>query len=426
MRGDRDADLEPDVRARLTAFRARRALWQQVAATAGAAEAATAIVTGGGTFEPRYGETSARTRRRTAVVKELLATIARYAERHPEAELAAALAYCERIARSENGPVFRDSANDAVVVAAIDAVKGRRFERVYVVDVRAGSFPPYYVPDAFLFSPTWGMIPKESVGEAVTARTAKFTWYAHQAKLRENYSREDRRALAVALARADVGVTVSASGRPTRGVAAPELLANCKRCARGSPAPMPFSDGGGRGELHCASRPPEAVTAAPAGVSAPAAAQTKDRQPRPAIAADRLAEMLECVGCAPRRTIPAALEASFTLLSGRLAAQRPASRGARCRFCLPDRAGRSSSERCRRCCATTAACTSHWRHPTRLRRRWRSRAWAAARPTTDFSWKRPTASSAGRTRLPEPRSPRTCRRVLAGTRDPRCREHQSR
>jgi superfamily I DNA/RNA helicase len=316
VRGDRDADLEPEVRARLTAFRARRAGWQQVARTAGAAQAATAIVTGGGTFEPRPGETAARARRRTAVVKALLATIARYAERHPGAELAAALAYCERIARSENGPVFHDRAPDAVVVAAIDAVKGRRFEHVYVVDVRAGSFPPYYVPDAFLFSPTYGMIPKESVGEALTARTAKFTWYAHQAKLRDNYSREDRRALAVALARADVQVTVSASGRPTRGIAAPELLvelqalrpaAGAELCAAPPAANARAASSAGDGCATCA-------PAAPTSAAVPDA----EIEPRATIGADRLAEMLECVDCAPRRAIPAALEASFTLLSGRL------------------------------------------------------------------------------------------------------------
>ena len=325
VRGDRDAELEPEARARLAAFRARRADWQRLTRTAGAAQAATAIVTGGGTFEPRPGETGARTRRRSAVVNELLATIARFAERHPAAELAAALAYCERIARSETGPALRDSADDAVAVAAIDAVKGRRFERVYVVDVRAGSFPPYYVPDAFLFSPTYGMIPKESVGEAVTARTAKFTWYAHHARLRDNYSREDRRALAVALCRADVGVTVSASGRPTRGIAAPELLvelqalrpglAGAARSATETSAPI----------AHAPSSEPKPVDrSAPNADSPPstagsaAACREAAGERRAVIAADRLAEMLECTRCAPRRTIPAALEASFTLLSGRL------------------------------------------------------------------------------------------------------------
>ena len=101
----------------------------------------------------------------------------------------------------------------------------RRFDHVFVVDARAGAFPPYYVPDAFLFSQTYGMIPKDSAGDAVAARTAKFTWYEHHVKPRAAYVREQRRLFALALARADVSVTVSAGGRPTRGIAAPELAA---------------------------------------------------------------------------------------------------------------------------------------------------------------------------------------------------------
>ena len=94
---------------------------------------------------------------------------------------------------------------------------------LFVVDASAGSFPPYYVPDAFLFSTTYGMIPKDSVGDTVAARTAKFTWYEHHAKPRAAYVREQRRLFAAALGRADVSVTVTAHGRATRGVAAPEL-----------------------------------------------------------------------------------------------------------------------------------------------------------------------------------------------------------
>jgi superfamily I DNA/RNA helicase len=309
VRGDRDADLEAGVRARLVAFRARRADWQRFARAAGVAEAAAAIVADGGLYEPRVNESGARTRRRGAVVGALLATIARYAARNRGTDLAAALTYCERIARGESGPVLSDRADDAVVVGAIEAIKARRFDDVHVVDVRAGSFPPYYVPDAFLFSPTYGMIPKDSVGDAVTARTAKFTWYAHQAKLRENYSREDRRALAVALARADVQATVSASGRPTRGIAAPELLVELQ-ALRPELA---------RAELPPAVRP-AALDPSPRPQVREAPAEAAAEEPQLVVAIERLSEMLACVRCAPRRTIPAAVDASFTLLSGRLPA----------------------------------------------------------------------------------------------------------
>jgi superfamily I DNA/RNA helicase len=307
VRGDRDADFEPEIRARLIGFRTRRAAWQRLARTAGVAEAAAAIIADGGMYERRPNETGARTRRRCAVVAALLDTLERYAARNRGRDLAAALAYCDRIARSENGPALSDRAADAVVVGAIDAVKARRFERVFVVDVRAGSFPPYYVPDAFLFSPTYGMIPKDSVGNAVTARTAKFTWYAHQAKLRENYSREDRRALAVGLARADVAVTVSASGRPTRGIAAPELLVELQSLRPELARAEPVLPAAVTGKPYA---PPPQPKPAALGVAAE----------NVVVAAERVVEMLTCIRCAPRRTIPAAVEASFTLLSGRLPA----------------------------------------------------------------------------------------------------------
>jgi hypothetical protein len=41
--------------------------------------------------------------------------------------------------------------------------------------------------------------------------------------------REQRRLFASAMGRADDSVTISASGRPTRGVAAPELTAEIER-----------------------------------------------------------------------------------------------------------------------------------------------------------------------------------------------------
>ena len=318
VRGDRDGDLEPAVRERLAAFRARRARWQQLLHGASATQAAEAIVRDAGLFLQRPGESDARTRRRATLVGALLDVVTRYARRHRADELADALVYCERIANSESGPVLDDAAGDAVVVAAIDRIKGHRFDHVFVVDVRAGSFPPYYVPDAFLFSPTYGMIPKDSVGEAVTARTAKFTWYAHQAKLRETYAREDRRALAVALARADRSATVSAAGRATRGVAAPELLVELQSLLPLAAAELPppstpaarVAAFGGRGPDQ-----PAAPDARADGPSPPGDLAAR----RNIVAAERLAEMLRCVRCAPRRVIAGALEASFTLLSGRLA-----------------------------------------------------------------------------------------------------------
>ncbi|GAC1534048.1 MAG: hypothetical protein NVS2B17_02530 [Candidatus Velthaea sp.] len=300
VRGDRDPDLDVDARERLVAFRARRDGWQGLVHDAGSGVAARAVLTDGGMFEARPGEPHARTQHRGAIVERLLALIDRYAERYPMDDLAGALAYCERIARSENGPTFETQRDGAVVVASIDRIKSRRFDHVFVVDVRAGSFPPYYVPDAFLFSPTYGMIPKDSVGDAITARTAKFTWYAHQAKLRETYAREDRRALAAALARADISVSVSASGRATRGVGAPEFLAELQAIR---PA-LPLAEANGK---------PVVLENAPEANVEPADAATSVATPR-MMSIERAAALTHCVRCAPRRALVAALRSPAPLL----------------------------------------------------------------------------------------------------------------
>jgi len=225
VRGDRDTDLGDDARARVTAFRERRARWSAWLQATDVATAARAIIEDGGATLARTGETAARARLRASLVERVIGVIAARAARHPGDDLVAALEYCARLAQGESGPGIAEECDDAVTVGAVDRVLSRRFDHVFVVDARAGAFPPYYVPDAFLFSTTYGMIPKECAGDATAARTAKFTWYEHHAKPRAAWVREQRRVFAAALTRADLSVTVSSSGRPTRGVAAPELAA---------------------------------------------------------------------------------------------------------------------------------------------------------------------------------------------------------
>jgi hypothetical protein len=163
----------------------------------------------------------------------VLALIDRYGLRHPGGSLEGALLTLERIAPAERGPVVHAS-NGGVFAGAIECIGPRRFEHVFVVDARAGSFPPYYVPDAFLFSPTYGMVPKDAAGDAPAARTAKFTWYSHRTKLNAAFAREHRHLLALALLRADATATVSASGRATRGIGAPEFVAELQTMVRRS------------------------------------------------------------------------------------------------------------------------------------------------------------------------------------------------
>lgn len=236
--GHRDLDLTPLARERIRAFRARQERWALHARAAGI-YAAPGIVSDAGLRAAQPGEPAARTARRNALIDALLGLIERYARRRPGSTLDEALAMLERVAGAERGPAI-SGPECGVFVGAIDRIGPRRFAHVFAVDVRAGSFPPYYVPDAFLFSANWGMIPKDAVGDASASRTAKFTWYQHHAKLRDTYADQHRRLLAYALTRADETATVSAGGRATRGLAAPELAAELARMRpRVADAPLP-------------------------------------------------------------------------------------------------------------------------------------------------------------------------------------------
>jgi hypothetical protein len=73
------------------------------------------------------------------------------------------------------------------------------------------------------------MIPKDNVGDADAARTAKFTWATARLKFRTHYNDEDRRALYLATSRAETGLCITASGRATSGKNTPELLTELER-----------------------------------------------------------------------------------------------------------------------------------------------------------------------------------------------------
>ncbi|MBD5633608.1 MAG: hypothetical protein IAI49_03920 [Candidatus Eremiobacteraeota bacterium] len=166
------------------------------------------------------------------LVARLLDEIDAFVQREPLASLEDFLAFAERVANAEAdllaiGP--RDG--NAVRVCDVEAAKGEEFDAVFVVDARAGAWPRYYVPDAFLFVPSLGMIPKENVGDAEAARTAKFTYALYRYKVRDKYNAEERRAFFCAATRARRRLYVSASGRATRGVSAPEILEELERTA---------------------------------------------------------------------------------------------------------------------------------------------------------------------------------------------------
>ena len=226
-RGDVDLDLPEETRARLVAFRAARERWVAASRTHALGDLARLVL----------DETVAATRTATArgrfenaLVERLLEDIDAFAARDPLATLADYLERAERVANAEADLLqIAPRVRDAVSVIDVEHAKGRHFDAVFIVDLRAGAWPRYYVPDAFLFSPGWGMLAKDNVGDASAARTAKFTYVMFRNKIRESYNAEERRAFYVAATRARLRLYVSASGRPTRGVSAPEILAELER-----------------------------------------------------------------------------------------------------------------------------------------------------------------------------------------------------
>src|SRR5581483_9804081 len=156
------------------------------------------------------------------LIERLLSEIERFVADHPLATLHDFLLYAERVTMVDDDLLHVEPHDaDAVAILGVEASKGREFARVFIFYVRAGAFPRYYVPDAFQFSVNLGMIPKENVGDgAAAARTAKFTYFQYKLDLRTKYYAEERRALYSAASRARERLTISASGRPTRGVGA--------------------------------------------------------------------------------------------------------------------------------------------------------------------------------------------------------------
>lgn len=222
VRGDRDNALSDTAATRLRAFRAMRERWLKMLGTQRLEKFVRAVWKDALACVGPPNSAAARAQER--LLQRLLSRLVAYERTHPGASLGDVVAYAEERGKSDLETCEDDGDPTFVPILSIDATRGRDFEHVIIGDVRAGSFPRWYVPDAFLFSPLLGMIPKENVGDARASRTAKFSYYIVKSKARENYNAEERRAFVYALRRARSSVFVSTSGKPTRGVTAPEFF----------------------------------------------------------------------------------------------------------------------------------------------------------------------------------------------------------
>lgn len=223
VRGERDDELSAEAAERLRRFRASRERWLQLMEEAPFEEFVRSVWREG---LAREGPAqSARARAQQLVLQRLLRRLNGYFREHPHASVARVLEYADR--RIESDMEAYDATEDPrgfVQLLSIEAARGREFDRIVVANAQPGAFPCWYVPEAFLFSPRLGMIPKENAGDARAARTAKFTYYLYRSKAAQHYYDRERRAFEYALHRARKEALVTASGPPTRGASAPEFL----------------------------------------------------------------------------------------------------------------------------------------------------------------------------------------------------------
>ncbi|MDQ2663231.1 MAG: UvrD-helicase domain-containing protein [Candidatus Eremiobacteraeota bacterium] len=238
LRGDRDAHLANLARERVERFRSLRAGWFEASGTHTLSALARRVWSEGLAKAGPAGSAGADRQQQT--LARLHARVVAFESEHPDANLGEFLAFAEARGTSELEAREDSHSTKAVRIASIDAIRGSRFDHVFVANAKAGAFPRWYAPDAFLYSPSLGMIAKENVGDARAARTAKFSYYLFKSKARESYNAEERRAFVYALSRARVHATVTASERATRGVAAPEFLNELQAAAL--PGKMDLSD----------------------------------------------------------------------------------------------------------------------------------------------------------------------------------------
>jgi superfamily I DNA/RNA helicase len=222
-RGTVDKTLAPVARERVERFRAMRESWIAAMGTHSLRALILRVWNDGLARSGVPG--SARARAQELLLHRLLDRLTAYSDIHPAASLGDILVYARARAASDLESCESDAGPGFVQMRSVEASRGRSFDTVVIADARAGSFPRWYVPDAFLFSPKLGMIPKENAGDARAARTAKFTYYMFKQKTAEAYNAQERRAFNYAIERARREVIVSAAGKPTRGITAPEFLA---------------------------------------------------------------------------------------------------------------------------------------------------------------------------------------------------------
>ena len=214
--GDRDGELSSVAAQRLARLRGMRTSWL---ASANSVDTLVTTIWA----DALASKTSAARDTQQIVLKNLFSHLKRFIETQPDAQLAD---YLDEVQRLLDDPFTRNektAEHGVLCIRSLDSIAGLEFSAVAIPNARAGSFPRWYVPDAFLFSPQAGIIARDNVGDARASRTAKITHYLAKNGRRQRYNEQERMAFEYALSRATQAILVTASGRPTMGRTAPEF-----------------------------------------------------------------------------------------------------------------------------------------------------------------------------------------------------------
>lgn len=220
--GDVDDFIPPEAQVKLEWLRAAAREWHALRERVSLSRFAERVIRDVG-FPVAAGN-AARTGADARALARLLERIEQYEWTHPGARLDDFLTHAQSLANSEHAHTSDDRGADCVQLLSVAAARGRTFDHVFIANVHAGAFPRYYTPDAFLFSPSLGIIAKDNAGGMHAARTAKFTYYDFRYKPSAAYYEHERRMCALAMLRARKSLTISACERLTRGIGAPEFL----------------------------------------------------------------------------------------------------------------------------------------------------------------------------------------------------------
>lgn len=221
VRGDQDAALSEDARARLLRFRRLREGWLEALRVQPFEHFVRLVWRQGLAREGAPASARARTQR--LVLGRALQRMCEMLASSPQATPMDVLLNAQRRRCSHfehDGPA---APNGFLRIFSVERAREVEFDHAIVAGVQPGSFPQWYAPDAFLFSRALGMIPKENAGDASASRTAKYSYYVYRVNAQKAFYERERKAFEYALSLARTSVVVTASGSPTRGVTAPEF-----------------------------------------------------------------------------------------------------------------------------------------------------------------------------------------------------------